>query len=158
MLAAVGVSLLSTVWSIAGANAATTSPLSIQVELNVTTIATGHTIHGTAVITNASGKAIVVQTFNCYQWIFVGLANKDVPYQPTFLLSGCPGSMVLLPGANRVPITVSTKYQSCNTRATPRCTKSGMPSLPTGRYRVAVITEGGPKMSIRADRQRVTLI
>jgi hypothetical protein len=155
--AAVGVTLLSIVGSITSADAATKSPLSMQVDLNVTTIATGHAIHGTAIIMNASSKAIEIQTWNCDQWLYVGLAKKNVPFEPTILLSSCSSPIDLLPGATRIPITVSTKFESCEVGGTPRCPKFGMPSLPTGKYHIAVFTNGVPNISYKAGRSRVTL-
>jgi len=157
VVVAVGVALLTIVWGFTSADAATKSPLSIQIDLNVSTIATGHSIHGIAIIMNASSKAVEVQTWECDQWLYVGLAKKDVPYQPTFRLSSCSSPMVLLPGPNRLPITVSTKYRSCEVGGTPRCPKSGMPSLPAGKYHIAVITNGSPTITFNSGRQRVTL-
>jgi hypothetical protein len=157
VVTAVGIAVLSIVAGIASAGASVLPPLSIRVVLNVTTIATGHNIRGTAIITNSTSKVIVVQTWECDQWLYVGLANRHVKYQPTILLSGCAASIDLMPGANRLPITVSTKYQSCEVRGTPRCTKSGMPSLPVGRYHIAVITNGVPMISYKSGRLRVTL-
>ena len=157
VLAAFGITLLSICWSITSADGATRSALSIQIDLNVTTIATGHTIHGTAIIVNASSKAIDVHTWNCDQWLYVGLAKRNVPFEPTILLSSCSSSVNLLPGVTRLPITVSTKFQSCEVGGTPRCPKSAMPSLPTGTYHVAVFTNGVPNIPYEAGHLRVTL-
>jgi hypothetical protein len=157
VVAAVGFALLSVCWGITSAAGATKSPLSIQIDLNVTTIATGHTIHGTAIIMNASSKAIEIQTWNCDQWLYVGLAKKNVPFEPTILLSSCSSPMDLLPGATRLPITVSTKFQSCEVGGTPRCPKSGMPSLPTGKYHIAAFTNDVPSIAYKSGHIRVTI-
>jgi hypothetical protein len=157
VVAAVCIALLSTAWSITATQAATKSPLSMQVDLDVTTIAAGHSIRGTAIITNASSTVIHVQTWECEQWIYVGLANKKVPFDPVVPLSACSASTTLKPGANRFPITLSTRYQSCEVGGTPRCTKSGMPSLPLGTYHVAVMIDCTPGVTFNARHVRVTL-
>jgi hypothetical protein len=163
VLCAVVVALLSLVVVVTSATATTKTPVSVQVRLNVTSIRSGHSIHGTAILTNASSKSILIQSFNCYQWLYVGLANKTIPYDPAVPTSACPNSVTLKHGANRVPITVSTKYYHCvqgpqkGTIEVPRCTKLGMPALPKGSYHVVVLTNGLPQFAPYTSRIRVTL-
>jgi hypothetical protein len=163
VIAAAMVMLLSLSGAVVSASAATKTPVSIRVTLNTTTVHAGHVIHGTAILTNASSKSILVQTWECDQWLFVGLANNQITYDPAVPTSACAHSITLKPGPNRVPITVSTKYQVCGggtqkgTIAVPHCTKSGMPALPKGTYRVVVITNGEPTLTPYASRVRITL-
>jgi hypothetical protein len=148
----------------AGASSATTkSPLSIRVDLTTTSIRAGHTVYGVALVTNSSSKSIRVQTWECDQWLLVGLANKDVPYDPAVAISACSDAIILEPGVNRVPITVSTMYQECaggpptgKKIDIPWCPKTGMPALPKGTYHVVVITNGIPKIASYS-RVRVTI-
>ncbi|MGB8197701.1 MAG: hypothetical protein WCF25_11920 [Acidimicrobiales bacterium] len=131
---------------------ATNTPVSVQVQLNTTNIRAGHSIHGTAIITNASSKSIYVAEWSCIQWLLVGLANKKIAYDPAVAIAACAHSHTLNPGVTRVPITVSTKYDACGggsqkgTVAVPRCTKVGkelaLPALPKGKYHVVVIALG----------------
>ena len=126
--------------------ATTKPPVSVQIELNATTIRAGHSVHGTAIITNSSSASILVQGWSCDQWLYVGLANKHITYDPAVPTSACSNSVTLKPGKNRVPITLTTMYQVCGagtqkgTVQVPHCTKSGMPALPKGRYHVVVWT------------------
>jgi hypothetical protein len=162
-LAAVVVAVLALVAVVTPASATSKTPVSVQVKLNVTSIRSGHSIHGTAILTNASSKSILIQSFNCYQWLYVGLANKTIPYDPAVPTSACPNSVTLKPGANRVPITVSTKYYHCvqgpqkGTVEVPHCTKLGMPALPKGSYHVVVLTNGLSRFAPYTSRVRVTL-
>jgi hypothetical protein len=138
------------------------TPVSVQVQLNTTTIRAGHSIHGTAILTNASSTSIFVQGWDCGKWLFIGLANKNVAYDPAVATSACSNSVTLKPGANRVPITVSTQYQVCagagpGTREVPRCTKVGMPALPKGTYHVVVITNGLSEFASYSAQLRVTI-
>jgi hypothetical protein len=163
MVATAAVAILSTFGGVSSATASTTSPLSIRIVLHATTATAGRALHGTAVLTNSSSKSIRVNTWECDQWLFVGLANKSAPYNPVVATAACSATVSLKPGVNLFPITVSTKYQVCEmsgapaTGDTPQCTKSGMPSLPKGTYRVAVITNGLPKGTSISARIRVTL-
>jgi hypothetical protein len=162
LLAVVVVALLSLVVVVASATATTKAPVSVQVKLNVTSIRSGHSIHGTAILTNASSKSILIQSFNCYTWLYVGLANKAIPYDPAFPTSACPNALNLKPGKTRVSITVSTMYQACQQGGRPGdglppCTKSGMPTLPKGSYHVVVLTNGMTQIAPYTGRIRVTI-
>jgi hypothetical protein len=154
--------------SVASPSSATDkTPVSVQVKLNTTTIRAGHPIHGTAILTNSSSKSILVQAWNCNQWLFVGIASKQVAYDPAVPTSACPNSVTLKPGINRVPITVSTSYDACQqgprkgTIELPHCAgvdkKMGMPALPRGVYHVVVLTNGLPQFAPYVSRVRVTL-
>jgi hypothetical protein len=166
-LAVVALALLTVFASTTAAYGTSKATVSIEVKLNVTTIRAGHSIHGTAILTNSSSKSILVQAFNCSQWLFVGLAMKDVPYDPAVATAGCTNSVTLKPGANRVPITVSTNYQACGngpqkgTLELPHCVGVGkhlaMPALPRGTYHVVVFNNGEHDFAPYTSRVRVTL-
>jgi hypothetical protein len=163
VIVVVAAALLSIAGTASASSAANKTPVSVQVKLNVTTIRAGHSIHGTAIITNSSSKSILVQGWSCDQWLFVGLASKEVAYDPAVPISACPNSVTLKPGANRVPITVSTSYDTCEqgpqkgTIQLPHCTKGGAPALPKGMYHVVVLTNGLPQFAPYSSRIRVTL-
>jgi hypothetical protein len=163
----VAAALVSIAGTASASSAANKTPVSVQVKLNVTTIRAGHSIHGTAIITNSSSKSILVQGWSCEQWLYVGLASKKIAYDPAVPVSACPNSVTLKPGANRVPITVSTSYDVCQqgpqkgTVELPHCPKRGsavgMPALPKGTYHVVVLTNGLSEFAPYAFRVLVTL-
>jgi hypothetical protein len=146
--------LVVSVCSVAsGASALVKSPVSIQVHLDATTVRAGHTIHGTATLSNASSKTILVEACAYNGWLFVGLTNKNVPYDPAVSTVACNATVGLKPGANRFAISVSTDYDVCSGNGgTPRCGR-----LPSGTYHVAVTTLGLPKGTSFGSHIRVTL-
>jgi len=127
--------------------------VSIQVHLNVTTERGGRPIHGTAILTNASSKTILVEACASDGWLFVGLTNKQVSYDPAVAAVACNATIKLKPGANRFAIAVSTDYSVCyEIGGTPACGR-----LPSGTYHVAVTTLGLPKGTSYESHLRVTL-
>jgi hypothetical protein len=145
--------VLSLIGSASVANASGTSPVSIRVHLNVTTVRGGRPIHGTAILTNASPKTILVEACAYDGWLFVGLTNKSVPFDPAVAAVACNATIKLKPGANRFPIAVSTDYGVCyENGGTPACGR-----LPSGTYHVAVTTLGLPKGTSFESHIRVTL-
>ena len=157
MIAAAGLVILSIVGGASSANATSKSPISIRVDLEATTAKAGEPILGFAILTNASSKTILVDSCASDGWLFVGLANKNVPYQPIVLTAACTPSVKLRPGANQFAIKVVTTYQECAMHSAPLCTQTGSPALPRGAYRVDVITLGLPKGTRVLERNRVTL-
>jgi hypothetical protein len=162
LIIVVALAVLPIVGTPSSSSATNKTPVSVRVQLHTTTIRAGHSIHGTAILTNSSSKSIFVQGFNCGQWLFVGLASKKVSYDPAVATSACSNSVTLKPGANRVPITVSTQYQVCaqtgpGTIEVPRCSKVGMPALPKGRYHVVVFTTELSKFAAYSARLQVTI-
>jgi hypothetical protein len=167
VIAIVALALLPLAGTASPSSATSKTPVSVQVKLNTTTIRAGHSIHGIVILTNSSSKSILVEGFNCNQWLFVGIASKQVAYDPAVATSACPNSVTLKPGMNRVPITVSTKYDVCGggaqkgTIQVPHCAgvgkRMGMPALPRGVYHVVVLTNGLPQFAPYVSRVRVTL-
>ena len=154
---AIAVVLSALMGSSVAAGAASRSPVSLRINLDATSVIAGRSIHGTALLTNSSSKTILVETCALDGWLDVGLANKNVAYEPVSPLVACQPTVTLKPGINRFPITVETTYQVCQKHGTPRCTKTGMPSLPKGTYHVDVIAEGLPKGTRTSVKTSVTL-
>jgi hypothetical protein len=145
--------LVSVFGSASMASASGKSPVSILVHLNATTARAGHPIHGTATLLNAGSKTILVEACAYDGWLFVGLTNKNVPYDPAVAAVACNATVKLKPGANRFAISVSTDYDVCSGNGgTPPCGR-----LPSGTYHVAVTTLGLPKGTSFGSHIRVTL-
>lgn len=130
--------------------------------------ADGTPIVGEAVVTNTTRATITVETCQpppsrSDAWLFVGLANATISYNPAVATPACAPSIKLHPGANDFPITVMTTFQSCTqsparaTRQHPACTRLGPPSLPPGTYTTRVLTYGLPAGWQHPAPLRVTL-
>jgi hypothetical protein len=124
----------------------TIAPLTIQVHLNQSRIAAGTAMVGAVILTNNTSKDIPLES--CPDdWFQVGLANREVAYDPGTPLVFCvvPHGRVT-PGPHTVPITVETFYPGCGGTPPPEpsCTPFGIPRLPAGRYHTAVIMNGLP--------------
>jgi hypothetical protein len=139
------------------ASAAHRSPISIRIVLGTTLAKAGTPIHGTAILTNTNRTRLVVEACAYNGWLFVGLTNQSVTFDPAVTTVGCAPSVTLKPGANRFRITVATTYQECEVHGTPRCTKNGAPALPKGTYHTDVVTLGLPKGTPTLTHLRVTL-
>jgi hypothetical protein len=135
------------------ADAVKKSPVSIHVALDATTARAGHPIHGTVILTDTTSKTILVEACASDGWLFVGLANKNVPYDPAVATVACNATIKLRPGANRFPIVVLTDYDVCSGNGGP--TPCG--PLPQGTYHVAVEALGLPKGTSFGAHLRVTL-
>jgi len=145
--------MVSVIAYTSAATASGKSPVSIRVHLNVTTVRGGRPIHGTAILTNASPKTILVEACAYDGWLFVGLTNKNVTFDPAVAAVACNATIKLKPGTNRFPIAVSTDYGVCyENGGTPACGR-----LPSGTYHVAVVTQGLPKGTSFESHLRVTL-
>jgi hypothetical protein len=154
---AITIALLSISWGISGASATSKSPISIRFTLDTTHMKAGTTIHGTAFLTNSSSKTLMVESCALDGWLFVGLANKTIPFNPAVSAVGCLPSVKLKPGVNRFRITVWSMYQECSAHGTPRCPKSGMPGLPKGTYHTVIETLGLPRGTPTLTHLRVTV-
>jgi hypothetical protein len=157
VMAAIVVALLFVSWGVNGASATTKSPISIRFSLTTTHVKAGTPIKGTLIMTNSSSKTMLVESCATDGWLWVGLANKTTPFDPAVAAVACEGTVKLKPGANRFRITVMTVYQECQVDGTPRCTKSGSPSLPEGAYRTDVIALGVPQDTPTLTHLRVIL-
>jgi hypothetical protein len=153
LLLSVALLMVSVIAYTSAATASGKSPVSIRVHLNVTTVRGGRPIHGTAILTNASPKTILVEACAYDGWLFVGLTNKSVTFDPAVAAVACNATIKLKPGTNRFPIAVSTDYGVCyENGGTPACGR-----LPSGTYQIAVTTQGLPKGTSFESHIRVTL-
>jgi len=143
--------------------------ITIRINLDRTRVNGGTPIKGTAVVTNHGSKGLLVQQCAIDGWLAVGLSNKAVRFSPAFSAVACPPSIVLAPGPNRFPVTVSTTYQSClqpggqSTTFVPRCVPTAgssdqAPPLPAGRYSTKVVTLGLPSDTAVSNAVAVTLL
>jgi hypothetical protein len=142
--------------------------ITIRVKLDRTRVVVGTPIKGTAVLTNESSKAILVQQCATDGWLAVGLANKKIGFSPAWALVRCAPSVVLKPGPNRFPLKVVTTYESClqpggqSTIFIPKCLSSDsssiLPPLPPGRYSTKVVTMGLPSNTAVSHSDTVRLL
>jgi hypothetical protein len=146
------------------------SPISIRITLNQSRVVAGMPIKGTAVLTNAGRKTMLVQQCAVDGWLEVGLANKTIPFSPGYFEVECPPSVVLRPGPNRFPVTVLTTYESClepggqSVVFVPKClspeqagSSSDLPPLPAGKYSTKLFTVGLPRHTAPSNSVVVTL-
>ncbi len=143
--------------------------ITIRITLDRTRVIGGAPIKGTAVVTNHGSRGLLVQQCAIDGWLAVGLADRAIRFSPAFSLVRCPPSVVLAPGPNRFPLTVSTTYQAClqpggrSTTFIPRCvptagSSSSLPPLPAGRYSTKVVTLGLPSSTSVSNSVVVTLL
>jgi hypothetical protein len=124
--------------------------VTVQLELDHTTAVAGTPIDGTAVITNATGHAVIAPGA-CNGWLFVALGSSMVPAPPAAQTSMVCASRTLPVGRTIVPITVTTTFAQCvmpeggpATAESPRCLSGNgihAPPLPAGTYRTATSVE-----------------
>ena len=140
------VSLVLVAPGISGA-ATKKSPITISVAVAKTSVVAGTPIHGVAILTNTSSKSVTVKSCAANGWLFVGVANAQIPFGAASTAVACAPSVHLKPGANRFAVTIITTYSECSqvkNPNVPRCTKSGAPPLPKGVYKTSVIVVGLP--------------
>jgi len=141
------------------------APVEIRLVLDRTRLTAGTAIHGEALLTNTTGNSITVNTCAANGWLWVGLTNEKVGYNPANPLILCRPTVRLSPGLNRFSISISTDFQGC-TRTTseatpqlPSCTPKGdLPPLPSGLYFTKIVTAGLPKGTRLLSAIKVTLL
>ena len=74
--------VLSICGGASAASAAHRSPISIRIVLDTTHAKAGTPIHGTAILTNTNRTRLVVEACAYNGWLFVGLTNKSVTFDP----------------------------------------------------------------------------
>lgn len=122
----------------------------VSISLDRTTVPARAPIKGLATVDNRTGAKIAIGGGTCDGWLFIGIANAELPYTPANGAVGCAPFEVPV-GESRYPITISTTYQSCTQAATeatytmPACrtgTSQVMPPLPPGIYHTVVAIPG----------------
>jgi hypothetical protein len=133
ILALVALSIVSALASpAAGSGTATKGQvanpqITIRITLDRTRVVAGTSIKGTAVLTNTTSKAMLVQQCAADGWLAVGLVSKAIGFNPVWSEIACPPSLLLAPGPNRFPVKVITTYGSClqpggqSTTFVPKC-------------------------------------
>jgi hypothetical protein len=90
-----------------------------RIELPGDTFVAGTDVEGTLVVNNPTGHAVTRYAAGCNKWVIV-LTNATVPPSAIFTTEGCFGKKVVLaPGANRYPFTLSTSYANCSNAVPP---------------------------------------
>ena len=127
------------------------APVEIRLALSTTHVVAGTQIRGEALLTNTTSRTITVNTCAIDGWLFVGLRNSRVSYEPIRALVLCSPTAHLRPGVNRVAVSISTRFQGCTGTASeatpqlPACSpQKTEPPLPVGRYTTKVATFGLP--------------
>ena len=141
------------------------SPVEIRLVLSTTQVVAGTPIRGEALLTNTTGRTITVNTCAADGWLFVGLTNNHVSYDPLRLMMACSPTVHLRPGVNRFAVSISTGFQGCTetlTEATPQLPAclppETMPPLPVGKYTTKVVTFGLPPGTQLPSPIKVTLL
>lgn len=118
-----------------------------RVVLKTTKVKAGANIAGTLIVTNAS-QAPVDLTRRCEPDVAVVLHNRSVDQQPAFAAACGLRPLLLVPGENRFPISVSTAYDACqqayghSMTTMPACTNGEPPPLPAGTYHTVLYGSG----------------
>ena len=164
VLGVAAAAVASTLWLSPFASAVTrrSAPVTIQISLTRERVGAGTSISGTATVTNLTSRPILVNACANDGWLFVGIVNHFVTFDPPVATAYCAPSVRLAPGPNRFPITVRTTYLSCTNRGPqepgPRCTPKGPPPLPDGYYDTKAIIYGLPKGTAPPDAVAVTVL
>jgi hypothetical protein len=132
---------------VAGGSKRASPPIKVHIALATDRVVAGEPIEGTVVFTNTTHKAVTVKQCPTDVWLAVGLSGRVNSYPFGSFLVGCPPSIRLRPGANRLPVNVITTYAGCiqpqpsgtpPSPIAPYCTevngKAVSPPLPPGRY------------------------
>ena len=121
--------------------------LSDRIVLSTHRVAAGVTISGYLVVTSRASAPINL-TKKCEPSFQVVVANQSIRQEPAFDAMCSDRPLMIQPGANRFPVTVTTTYFECGQPGTtpqstvPVCGPDGPPPLPAGRYRAIVVGSG----------------
>ena len=118
-----------------------------RVVLTKHAVRAGTTIAGTLIVTNASSNSLNL-TQRCEPDYVVVIRNRVVQQEPAFTQMCSSQSLILHPGVNRFPISVTTAYFEClqpggtSVRPLPKCSANGPPALPAGSYTTELYGSG----------------
>lgn len=145
-------------------SASTSYPISVELILNRSRVPNGTPILGRAVLTNRGSTAVTVEQCAIDGWLFTGLANSHIPFDPAVSSVACRPSVKLVPGKNRFPIRILTTYESCLQASgqsvvhVPLCMVGNrLPPLPPGTYETKVVIFGLPSGTAMPRSINVTL-
>jgi hypothetical protein len=120
-------------------------PITARLLLEQTNAGAGKPIRGEMTLTNTTTQPISVP---CGSWIYVGLTNSTIKYDPAQPANLCAPESALPPGPSTFQVSILTTYTSCSyslsTNANvPHC-KSGqgvdrIPPLPPGTYYTKIV-------------------
>jgi hypothetical protein len=85
----------------------------------------------------------------CRPGYAVAVTNHRIPPEVAFAGDCSQVPLIIKPGVNRLPVTVSTRYGACGqvaTRFSPACLRGRepLPPLPSGRYEAVLVGSGLP--------------
>jgi hypothetical protein len=112
--------------------------LTAYIVLPTRTLVAGTTVHGTVIVTNKTGKAMIV--VSCGSPFQVALANDH--YEPGVAWPLCGGRTVIPVGQSTWKVSVQASNLAClggnqpGEKGMPKCLPNGNPPpLPVGAYR-----------------------
>lgn len=118
-----------------------------RVVLSKHKVRAGTAIAGTLVVTNRSSNPINL-TKQCEPDYVIVIRNRAINQEPAFTTSCVSQPLILHPGVNRFPISVTTTYFAClqpggeSTSPMPKCMTNGPPPLPPGNYSTVLYGSG----------------
>lgn len=119
--------------------------MAVSIQLDRTTLRPGPIDRGVVIITNRSGRMLLIHDCRNRGGLVAGLRSTRVAYLVGPPLRGCHLDRSIRPGVTRLTTWIATTYQNCNTPRTPRCTALGLSDLPPGNYRVRFPLAGLPR-------------
>jgi hypothetical protein len=143
---AIAIGSRSTSHSIAPSHVDSAADLTADIELPGDEVVTGSEVHGTLVVVNNTARQVTLEgPGECHGKWAVTLTNTSVQPDVAFTQECGSERMVLAPGANRFPFTLSTSYHACSNSSNPaemvRCLPGGgIPPLPPGNYQAVLVT------------------
>jgi len=99
-------------------------------------------------VVNRGRRSVKLLTHGCGAFFGVELTNGTIVPMPP-LTAECVRPLVISPGANRLPVSVSSRSDTCSregarvTASSPACLPGArLPPLPAGAYRALLIGTG----------------
>ena len=121
------------------------SSLTDRIVLKSSRTTAGQSIDGTLLVFNHGAAAINLNK-GCRPSVVVALTNSKYVPQVAFAADCSSQPLVIIPGANRLPVEVVTTYLECqqvgSVSTEPACVASGAPPLPAGSYDAVLVGNG----------------
>lgn len=122
--------------------------VAVSIHLNRTTLQPGLTDRGVVIITNHSGRVLLIHDCRNRGGLVAGLTSSRVAYFVGPPLRGCHLIRTVGPGVTNFPTWISTTYQNCDTPRMPACNGLGPIELPAGKYQVRFPLAGLPRTTV----------